>query len=92
MQLRITERTEASVQVIKVDGKLTGEATGELVRVLGSAVDPVRLDLSGLRGVDDLGVQCLRDLDARGVELSEVPLFITILINSGRKPKTEPPP
>ena len=80
MRLRITTRAESSVLVVRVDGSLRGTAREELAAVCGSATSQVRLDLTGLRSVDDRSLETLRALAKGGVELSHVPAFVDLLL------------
>ena len=65
VRVRITTREESSGVVVQFDGTLVAEATAELARVCAGIQGLVRLDLAGIRTVDDQGVQLLRTLAAR---------------------------
>jgi ABC-type transporter Mla MlaB component len=78
--LRISEIEQGTGTTLKVDGRLSGSEVGELARAGASCAGPVTLDLSGLLFADDDGVSVLRDLQAHGADLRNVPTYISLLL------------
>ena len=67
--------------VIRVAGRLTGDAVTHLTQVGKSADGGVVLDLSKLMFADDAGVEVIRTLQKDGAEISGASSFIRLLIN-----------
>jgi hypothetical protein len=83
--LEITKQGTANGgQVIKLEGKLTGEWVDELARVTATET-PARLslELSGISFVDRDGVELLRRLISRNVRLCGCSAFVSDLIWGG---------
>ena len=80
MALRISEFLEDAGTTLKVDGRLSGDEVGELARVGASCTAPVVIDLSGLLYADDQGVSALRELQAHGAALRNVPPYVSLLL------------
>jgi len=78
--LRISEIAESAGTTLKVDGRLSGEEVGELAKAGAACTGPVTLDLSGLLFADDDGVSVLRELQAHGADLRNVPPYISLLL------------
>lgn len=82
--LRITAvRASHGLQILKVEGRLTGEFAGELARVATTALGQSRLklDLADVTFADHNGVRVLRALESRGVDLVGASEFLVALIN-----------
>lgn len=80
MALRISEIEEAVGTTLKVDGRLSGSEVAELARAGAACTGPVMLDLSGLLFADDDGVTVIKDLQARGAGLLNIPPYIALLL------------
>jgi anti-anti-sigma regulatory factor len=83
--LKITKQgTSNGRQMVKLEGKLTGDWVDELARVTATEA-PARLtlDLSSISFVDSKGVELLRNLISRHVQLSGCSAFVSDLILGG---------
>jgi len=80
MSVRISDVTRAAGTILRVDGRLAGDAIAELERAGRAAVPPLVLDLTGLSFADADGVRALRELRAGGVVLDHVPPFVALLL------------
>ena len=80
MLLRITQTTEDSTTVIRIDGRLVGDGVAELARVAQAAVPPLALDLTHLRQADADGIALLQALVDAGVRLRGVSPYIALLL------------
>jgi hypothetical protein len=69
--VRITLVGENSVanRHIRVEGRLTGEAIGELERLIGGDLRSTCLDLDDLRAVDAAALAALRRMRTAGLEM-----------------------
>jgi len=85
MLLRITEERLGGVTVVQVAGRLVGEGVEELARVSAASPRPLRVDLTALLQVDEIGLSLLRSLRASGAELAGVSPFIGLLLEGGRE-------
>ena len=80
MTIRITSLTEGGTTAIRVEGHLTAKDTSVLEAECRSAGSAKRLDLSGLRSADKVGIEILRSLQAQGVELRGASPYIRRLL------------
>lgn len=55
---------------MRIDGRLDGEGVTELERVVASLPCPLRLELLDLRSADEAGLEALRALRDRGIQLT----------------------
>lgn len=78
--LRISEVAEAAGTTLKVDGRLAGSASRELARAAASCTGTVIVDLSGLVFADEDGVSVLKELQALGAHLRNVPQYVVLLL------------
>jgi hypothetical protein len=67
--VRIMVAEERTVRRIRVEGRLSGDAVGELEQVIGDDPSAVSLELSNLRSADAVALAALRRLHAAGVEM-----------------------
>jgi len=67
--------------VIRVAGRLTGDAVTHLTQVCKSVDGSVVLNLSKLMFADDAGVDVIRTIQKKGAEISGASSFIRLLIN-----------
>ena len=67
--------------VIRVAGRLTGDAITHLTQVCKSTDGSVVLDLSKLMFADDAGVEVIRALGRKGAGISGASSFIRLLID-----------
>jgi hypothetical protein len=71
--VRITVAEGAPTRLVRLEGRLTGDALPELEHALGDDPAAAVLDLSGLSGADAVAIDGLRRLRARGFSLLRVP-------------------
>jgi ABC-type transporter Mla MlaB component len=71
--VRITVIAERPTLRIRVDGRLTTDAVGELEELIGSDPGATCLELADLRSADAAGLAALRRLRAEGIALYGVP-------------------
>jgi hypothetical protein len=83
MALRITVREDPAGSIVRVDGRLEGDGVVELARVLAGLPDPHRLDLADLRSADEVGLEALRSLQARGVSMARLSRYLSLLLEAG---------
>jgi anti-anti-sigma regulatory factor len=67
--------------VMRVAGRLAGDAVVHLTQACESANGSVVLDLSKLMFADDAGVEVIRALQKKGAEISGASSFIRLLID-----------
>ena len=84
LMIHIAQSAEGKKNVLRVEGWLQDEAVAELQRVAEAAGSDVALDLSELRMADKRGVETLRGLADRGIELRGVSPLIALLLDSKR--------
>jgi anti-anti-sigma regulatory factor len=82
--LRITQSVTRPVTTIQLEGKLLAPWVEELDRVVTAAAShgAVRVNLAALSFADAAGIECLRALSSRGIELFAGSDFLTKLIKS----------
>lgn len=85
MTLRITLATDGQINEVRLEGRLEALGVPDLRESCRSAGFPLRLDLSGLRSADDVGIDALQALRAQGVELSGVSAYIGELLKQGSR-------
>lgn len=68
MALRITTLTDAPTNEIRLEGRLEAIGVADLQESCRSAGLPLQLDLSGLWSADEVGIDALKSLRAKGVE------------------------
>jgi anti-anti-sigma regulatory factor len=67
--------------VIRVAGRLAGDAVTHLTEAFRTVEGSVVLDLSKLTFADDAGVEVIQRLQKKGAEISGASSFIKLLIN-----------
>ena len=79
--------SEGDAVVVRVAGRLTGDAVAQLTEACESTEGNFVLDLSKLMFADDAGVEAIRTLREKGADISGASSFIRLLINdeSGHK-------
>jgi anti-anti-sigma regulatory factor len=82
--LRISQTVSSLVVTIQLEGKLLAPWVEEVDRVVVAAASrgAVRVNLAALSYADAAGVECLRALSSRGIELLAGSDFLTDLIKS----------
>jgi ABC-type transporter Mla MlaB component len=86
--LRITDLDSSEGSVLKLEGRVAGEAIGELRRVVDSrlaASGRLGLDLAAVTFVDTGGVSLLLGLVDRGVEIRRSSAFVAELLRAARR-------
>jgi hypothetical protein len=86
MAILITRLKAAESQVLKVDGHLTAQDTEVLLRACEGPTSSLVLDLGDLRSADRRGVGALRQLRARGVVLTGLSPYLTLLLRETGSP------
>ena len=85
MEIRIDITSEGPETVVYITGRLSGAAVAELRK----ACDPIEgvflLDLSNLLLADDVGIDVIRKLCEKGVEVRGASPFIQLLLDNGRR-------
>ena len=90
--LRITTRRDAGGDVVAIDGHLAAEGVDELQRAVAGLSGPLRLELAGLRSVDEAGLQALRGLRAAGAALTGLSQYFQLLVGPEQRRKAREPP
>jgi hypothetical protein len=80
MELHLSVHHQDGATVVNVDGRLAMGAVRELERIVVGAASPVVLDLTNLLSADDVGVATLRALARRGVRLTGMSPYVTLLL------------
>ena len=80
MDLRITTARSGEATRVILAGRLAGESTADLDRIVGDAGGEIRLDLGELRGADAEGLALLRRLQAKGVQLERASPYINLVL------------
>ena len=81
MEIRIDIETEGPDVVLRVSGRLTGDAITQLTDACEPMETHYVLDLSKLKFADDAGAEVIRVLCERGAEIRGASTFIKLLIN-----------
>ena len=81
MAVRIDAIGKDEAGGLKLDGRLTAEDLPELLRVCAARQGRFVLDLSDLHFADRPGVRALRDLQARGAELTGASPYLSLLLD-----------
>lgn len=76
MTLRITPVTNHETSILRLEGRLGAEEVPELRKSLESGVRV--LDLQNLVSVDEEGLEVLRGLRGRGVEIRNASHYLTL--------------
>ena len=84
MALRITVSTDGQTTEVRLEGRLEAIGVPDLQESCRSAGPPLRLDLSGLRSADEVGVQALQLLRAQGAEFCGASPYIGELLRAKR--------
>lgn len=66
--------------MIRLDGNLDAAGVIDLKAECSSVEIPLRIDLSGLRLIDEAGIAALRSLQVEGAELRGASLYIAQLL------------
>lgn len=83
MTLRISTSTASGTRRIRVEGRLTGAALGELEHAIGDDPEAARLELDDLRSADAAALALLRRLRVEGVAMEGVPPHLAWRIEDG---------
>ncbi len=81
MSFRITTSISDGEITISLEGRLTAEGVADLRKEFQQAKVPVRIDLSGLISAGPEGIRELRELAAKGAELSGASPYIRQLLD-----------
>jgi hypothetical protein len=79
-------RAEGPMTIVAIAGQLAADTVRELRELCGSIDGGLALDLSGLVSADEEGLEALRELDQRGIELRGISPFIRLLLADGSAP------
>ena len=80
MDLRITTAPSGVATLVTIAGRLAGESTAELGRVVGEIDGDIRLDLAELRAAEGDGLALLRRLLAKGARLERASPYIRLVL------------
>jgi anti-anti-sigma regulatory factor len=81
MNIRIDNETEGDEVVLRVAGRLAGDAVTQLTDACEPMEDHYVLDLSKLMFADDAGAEVIRTLCENGADIRGASTFIKLLIN-----------
>jgi anti-anti-sigma regulatory factor len=84
MTVRIVLVQEGPPGTIKLDGRLTGADVPELNLACQQIKGQLILDLSDLRSLDRQGASALRELRAKGAELTGLSPYARLLVEPGQ--------
>jgi RNA polymerase sigma-70 factor (ECF subfamily) len=87
--LRVTASLNNELAELRVEGEVTQSTMHEVERLCRTYVDEgrkLKLRLAGATFADSLGVKLLRDLEGRGVMLTECSSFLTELLREKSNP------
>jgi len=82
MEIRIDIETDGPDAVLRVSGRLAGDAVTQLTDACELMETHYVLDLSKLMFADDAGAEVIRASCERGAEIRGASTFIKLLINS----------
>jgi len=74
-----------------VDGRLDAESVGELERAVAELSGPRRLELAGLRSVDEPGLEALRILRASGIVLTGASPYLRLRLGAEKRQREREP-
>ena len=80
MTLKISSQNGSECTLVRVEGRLEGSGVGDLEGVCLGAKGPLRLELSALLRVDDVGLGLLRSLIASGATVSGASPYVSFLL------------
>ncbi len=80
MECRIESKSVASRTVVRITGRLAGQAIEELRGVRRSIEGAVTLDLADLVSADDEGVEEVRAMSLEGDEIRNASPFVQLLL------------
>ena len=86
--LRITITEHGPQRILKLEGKLQGPWTSELLRAFRQArgaSEQIVLDLSAITFIDTAGVVALRELQQMGVLIGRSSPFVAEMLKAGRE-------
>jgi hypothetical protein len=86
MMIRITVVQDGEVSRIRVDGRLVGEDSAELLRVCDDLPGPKALELGGVQFVDERAVGVLRRLQAQAIAFVGASPYVRLMLG---RPATE---
>ena len=75
-----------------LDGRLDADGVAELERVVAELSRPLRLQLTGLRSMDEAGLEALRVLRAGGIALTGASPYFRLLLGPAKRRKAREPP
>jgi len=80
VMILITRQPRADLPVLKVDGNLSAEDTEVLLHACEAETGCLVLDLTDLRFADRRGVWMLRELQGRGITLTGLSPYLSLLL------------
>jgi anti-anti-sigma regulatory factor len=83
MSIRINRRETPRGVIVELHGRLSQEVLGEFEGACDTGDTAFSLDLSGLAGVDEAGLQALRARIDAGVRTVGVSPYVLLLLQSG---------
>ena len=80
MDCRIESKSEASRTVVRITGRLAGQAIEQLRGLRRAIEGAVILDLAGLVSADEEGVEAIRVMSVDGDEIRNASPFVQLLL------------
>ncbi len=90
MAIRITVIDETTCTLLKVDGWLKREDSGELVQMIQDLKGPTSLDLTELHSIDRQAVEGLRQLIGMGVTVRAASPYVELLLRPAKGTEGDP--
>ena len=81
VDIRIDTKSEGSVKIVRLAGRLAGEGVGELRRECREAEGGLVLDVAHLVSADAEGTAALRELIRKGAEIRHPSPFFRLLLD-----------
>lgn len=75
-----------------LDGRLDVDSVAELERLVAELSAPLRLELTGLRSLDEAGLDTLRVLRAGGIALTGASPYFRLLLGPAKRHNPREPP
>ena len=80
MECRIELNSEVLPAMLKITGRLAGQAIGQLLELRRSVLGVVTLDLTDLATIDNEGVEVIKAMSLGGDEIRNASPFVQLLL------------
>ena len=81
MDIRIDYITDGPETVVRISGRLASPAIAQLNKTCDPIVDPFVIDLSNLLFADDKGIDAIRTIENKGVQIQGASPFVQLLLD-----------